>query len=169
MRSLTTSSLAPLTTPDFSRAAFCNLPLTYEEYEWVEKSAPALLPDQSLMTVQEKNLHRIQMLQLALQHIQAIEERQALGVVLEESELLYMNRRGAVSDELSSIKFNLSKHELTEIRNMQSGQLDGREDEGGGDQKATTTVICTSQTTTTTTTTHDYEAASLARAPQANQ
>ena len=47
--------------------AFCNLPLSYEEYSWVEEFAPSFLPDLSTMTDEERTVHKIQMLQLQLQ------------------------------------------------------------------------------------------------------
>lgn len=47
--------------------AYCNLPLSYEEYSWVEEYAPSFLPDLSKMTEGERTVHKIQMLQLQLQ------------------------------------------------------------------------------------------------------
>ena len=73
--------------------AFCNLPLSYEEFSWVEGNAPLFLPDLKTMTDKEMTIHRIQMLQLQLQRIQTIEEKQALGHVLTPANLNMMSQR----------------------------------------------------------------------------
>ncbi|GMI02428.1 hypothetical protein TrVE_jg2893 [Triparma verrucosa] len=100
--------------------AFCNLPLSYEEYSWVEEFAPSFLPDLSTMTDEERTVHSIQMLQLQLQRIQGIEERQALGAVLGPQELNTMAQRVLISDELASLKFNLTHDEVKRIKSLGS-------------------------------------------------
>ena len=101
--------------------AFCNLPLSYEEYTWIEKNAPSFLPDLTKMTERERSIHKVQTLQLNLQKIQAIEERQALGNILTEEEMSVINKRSAISDELAVLKFNMTMEEIRSIKNMDGG------------------------------------------------
>jgi len=101
--------------------AFCNLPLSYEEYSWVEENASSLLPDMSSMTQKELNLHKIQMLQLTLQRIQGLEEKQALGIVLTPQNLNMMGQRQAMCDQLACLKFNMSLEEVNDIKRINSG------------------------------------------------
>ncbi|GMI17784.1 hypothetical protein TrLO_g3282 [Triparma laevis f. longispina] len=98
--------------------AYCNLPLSYEEYSWVEEYAPSFLPDLSKMTEGERMVHKIQMLQLQLQRIQGIEERQALGAVLGPQDLNTMAQRVLIADELASLKFNLTVEEVAKIKSL---------------------------------------------------
>ena len=110
--------------------AFCNFPLSYEEYNWVEENAPDFLPDTSTMTHSELTMHKIQMLQLNLQRIQHIEEKQALGVILTPYQLNMMGQRQRTSDQLASLKFNLSVDEIRNIRECRTDDLIEKIEEG---------------------------------------
>lgn len=70
------------------------------------------------MTQKELDLHKIQMLQLTLQRIQGLEEKQALGVILTPQDLNKMGQRPVLSDQLACLKFNMSLSELNELKRM---------------------------------------------------
>ena len=100
----------------------------------MEEFAPSFLPDLSTMTDEERTVHKIQMLQLQLQRIQGIEERQALGAVLGPQELNTMAQRVLISDELASLKFNLTHDEVKRIKSLGSEverKLSAGHDESG--------------------------------------
>ena len=77
------------------------------------------------MTKQELDLHKIQMLQLTLQRIQGLEEKQALGIVLTPQNLNMMGQRQGLSDQLACLKFNLSMADLNDIKRVPNDGLRG--------------------------------------------
>jgi len=83
----------------------------------------------SKMTQKELDLHKIQMLQLTLQRIQGLEEKQALGVVLTPQNLNTMGQRGTIQDQLACLKFDMSTEEIRKIKSMRDGTDDNESDE----------------------------------------
>jgi len=84
--------------------AFCSFPLTYDEYEWIEKNAPCLVPDVAAMTTKQARRHNVLMLQLRLQKIQILQEQQALGRVIDGQGLKLMAMQSETLRELSRLR-----------------------------------------------------------------
>ena len=98
--------------------AFCRLPLTYEEFAWIEEHAVALLPEDSSMGIEEKKGFKIQKLQLELRKIQMAQEKQALGQLLTDKDLHMMTTMNKISDDLFMLKYDFTDEELEGIKQV---------------------------------------------------
>jgi hypothetical protein len=127
--------------------SFCSFPLTYHEFDWVESHASCFLPDPELMDAPAKKLYNIHMLQMNLQRIQLIQEKQSLGTILREEELYKISQFRAISDKLAILKFNLTMDQIKAIMSANTDEDEHEESDVSDDDYSDSAVEIASEIT----------------------